>query len=154
MKKLLGILVLGLLTCNISFADNLTLKDMTITCDSNDYFLQALFERIEKKETHTYKINIVNNAASLVSSTNTTWGYYYNYPLYKMSDKAYVFYMPKTLVSNAYTHDGKIQFDRINATAIITYSDYSLSTPNEVMTFELIEVKNCKASDIDDKPKF
>jgi len=71
-----------------------------------------------------------------------------------MSDKAYVFYMPKTLVSNAYTHDGKIQFDRINATAIITYSDYSLSTPNEVMTFELIEVKNCKASDIDDKPKF
>jgi len=154
MKKLFLYMFLGLLWCNIVVADNLTVKNMTIICDSNDYFMQGIFETLEKKENHTYKIDILNNVASLVHSTNTTWGNYYNYPLYKMSDKAYVFLMPKTLVSDAYTYRGKIEFDRINATAIITYSDQYLSEPDKDTHSEFIKVNNCKASDIDDKPKF
>ena len=36
MKKLFLYVFLGLLWCNVGVADNLTVKDMTLICDSNE----------------------------------------------------------------------------------------------------------------------
>ena len=52
---------------------------------------------------------------------------------------------------NIHSH---IHFNRIKGTAIISYFEYFKNNPSEYVAFEFIRLKNCKASDIDDKPKF
>ena len=146
-------------TKNISSETNVSpgknIKDMKITCSSNDYFIQGLFEKIEIKENHTYEIDIVNNVASLVHSTNTTYHSYYNYPLYTMTDKEYIFSKQETIANNSeHVSTSKIHFNRIKGTAIIVYFDYYKDEPTKHLHWEMINAKDCKASDIDDKPKF
>jgi|ETNmetMinimDraft_11_1059920.scaffolds.fasta_scaffold57987_2 hypothetical protein len=148
MKKLFLYVFLGLLWCNVGFAENI--KDMAITCSSNDYSLKGKFDEIITKENHTYEINIVNNVASLEHSTNLVYHNYKNYPLYAMNDKEYLFEMSNT-PENIHSH---IHFNRIKGTAIISYFEYFKNNPSEYVAFEFIRLKNCKASDIDDKPKF
>ena len=150
MKKLFLYMFLGLLWCNISIAESV--KDMKITCSSNDYSMFYGGEDTTDTNNHVYEINIINDTATLVHSTKSTYFRYENIPLNNITEREYYFYLNES--TETLHRSSKIKFNRINATGHIAWHEYSISDAYNSSHFEASTLNNCKPSDIDDKPKF
>lgn len=140
MKKLLAIIVLGLLWSEYAHSDSI--EDMIISCSPKKHIVHLGGDSKEWPLDEFYDISIKNNKASYTGSS-----FYFNYKnfiLDSMSDEEYYFISE----NNNEKIFARIIIDRIRANATIGQADRSRTT----IDFELIELKNCKL--IDNKPKF
>jgi hypothetical protein len=144
MKKLLGIVVLGLLLSGNAYSN--TIKDMILTCDSNE---QSLFDLSGNLTTSTkktkYEIHVVDNEASLHWIEDVTIFDYKNFKLKNVSEKEYYFENK----NNNERLFAKIALNRIDGSGLV--SQVSDKTVENSLS-EMVRLIDCKLKD--NKPKF
>ena len=97
MKKLLGIIVLGLLLSGNANA----VKDMKLTCESNSYMRMYFGKLTKDTNNYEYEINIINEKASLIHSTKLILNNFDDLPLLGETDEEYIFIFDRTTSSTS-----------------------------------------------------
>jgi hypothetical protein len=144
MKKLLGIVVLGLLFSGKAYSN--TIKDMVLLCDSNERnFMNLIGEWKTFTKQTQYEIHIVDNEASLHWIEDVTNFNYKNFKLTNVSEKEYFFENK----NNDERLFAKIAINRIDGSGLVSQvSDMTVSySPTEG-----VSLLNCRLKN--NKPKF
>ena len=145
MKKLLAIIILGLLFSGNAYSD--TIKNMSIICDTHEHYAIEINGKIKELNSfETVEISIINNQASLIYHGGVTVNDYIDFKLTNVSDREYFF-------ENKNNDDklfAKIAIDRMKGTALVSH------IRNQMSGFsygdEGLELKNCRLNE--NKPKF
>ena len=144
MKKLLGIVVLGLLFSGNAYSN--TIKDMVLVCESNERnFMNSIGDWETFTKQTQYEIHIVDNEASLKWIEDVTIFDYKDFKLTNVSEKEY-FFENKNNDERLFS---KIAINRIDGSGFV--GQVSDMTASYSLT-EGVLLINCRLKD--NKPKF